>query len=712
MKRILTTLLIAAMMLPASLHAGEGMWIPLLMKKLNYKDMKKAGLKLSAKDLYSVNHGSLKDAIVSFSGFCTGEIISDQGLLLTNHHCGFDAIRSHSTPEANYLDDGFWAMSLGEELANPGMFVNFLIRMEDVSKEINKALTDDMTESERREKAAEVAAELIEKATEGTHYHADVETFYHGNEYYLFVYEKFTDVRLVGAPPSSIGKFGGDTDNWMWPRHTGDFSLFRVYAGADNKPAEHSADNKPYQPRHHLPVSLKGVNDGDFTMVWGYPGSTDRYLSSWGVQQAIDYYNPTVVEIRAKKLEILKKYMDADEGDRIKLASNYARTSNYWKYFIGQTEQLVNNNVYAKKAALEAEFTEWVNAKDSRKAKYGETFDLMAKYYGRTNELTKGNVYVREAGLIGPSSILFTYRMSMGLKGAMAAPEANREMILNRLKGMAEEHFAEFHLQSDRDLMVALWQMYIDNVSAEQVPDALASMAAEGSLEDAVNNMIESSIFTSEERFMEFISAPDEARLKEDPMAVVASDIIAAYRAGTPAELSEIKARAYRLWTAGVREMDPKRNWSADANSTMRMTYGHIGSYEPKDGVTYNYITTLEGVMEKEDPNDEEFIVHPRLRELYEAGDYGPYADANGDLPVGLISDNDITGGNSGSPLINARGHLIGCAFDGNWEAMSGDIFFEEELQRTISVDIRYVLFVIDKFAGAGHLVDEMTLIK
>ena len=712
MKRILTTLLIAAMMLPASLHAGEGMWIPLLMKKLNYKDMKKAGLKLSAKDLYSVNHGSLKDAIVSFNGYCTGEIISSQGLLLTNHHCGYDAIRTHSTPEANYLDDGFWAMSLSDEIANPGMFVNFLVRMEDVSKQINKHLTDDMTESERSQKAAEIAEGLIEKATDGTHYHADVETFYHGNEFYLFVYEKFTDIRLVGAPPSSIGKFGGDTDNWMWPRHTGDFSLFRVYAGADNKPADESADNKPYKPRHHLPVSLKGVKDGDFTMVWGYPGSTDRFLSSWGVQQAIDFYGPTVVDIRADKLDILKRYMAADEGDRIKLASNYARTSNYWKYYIGQTEQLKNNNVYAKKAALEARFTEWVNAKPSRQAKYGETLKLMAEYYNQTDAGVVGKVYAREAGLTGASSILFAVRMAFTLDRAMDMPEEQRSMVLKSLKGTAEEHFAEFHAESDRDLMIALWSKYANNVDREQLPTALAEIMETSDFETAVGHIMESSIFTSEERCLEFLSAPDADLLEKDPLAKVAKSIYETYRQGSSPELAQMKAKAYRLWTAGVREMDPNHKWSADANSTMRMTYGHVGSYEPKDGVTYNYYTTLEGVMEKENPSDEEFIVHPRLRELYEAGDYGQYADADGNLPVGMISDNDITGGNSGSPLINARGQLIGCAFDGNWEAMSGDIFFEEELQRTISVDIRYVLFVIDKFAGAGHLVDEMTLIK
>ncbi|MBT3739205.1 MAG: S46 family peptidase [Flavobacteriales bacterium] len=695
----------------ASLTAGEGMWIPLLMKKLNYKDMRKAGLKLSVKDMYSVNHGSLKDAIVSLNGgSCTAEIISSKGLLLTNHHCGFDAIRSHSTVEDNYLEDGFWAMNMSEELPNPGMFVSFLIRMEDVTKEINKVLTDDMSESERSKAASAASKALIEEATKDTDYRADVETFYHGNEFYLFVYQRYTDIRMVGAPPSSIGKFGGDTDNWMWPRHTGDFSMFRVYADKKNQPADYSADNVPLKPKHHLPVSLKGVEDGDFAMVWGYPGSTDRYLSSWGVEQAVDLHNPTVVDIRAAKLAVLRKYMNADETVKIQLASSYARTANYWKYYIGQTEQLVNNNVHSKKTALEADFTMWVNAKPARQAKYGETLKLMEDYYAATDKGVKNNVYLMEAVVRGPSAALFAYRMASALKRGIS-DQAMMDRMSRALKDQATEHFSTFHAESDRDLMAVLWEMYANNVPRDQLPAFISDVAASG--EGFINFadvIYEESIFMSEERFTEFLASPDSAILADDPLTKVADGFREAYFGSRDEALENSQARAYRLWTAGVREMMPDHNWSADANSTMRMTYGHVGSYVPKDGVIYNHYTTLEGVMEKEDPNNPEFVVPPRLKELYNAKDYGRYADKNGNLPIGVISGNDITGGNSGSPLINAKGELIGCAFDGNWESMSGDIFFEDELQRCISVDVRYILFVIDKYAGAGHLVDEMTL--
>ncbi|MGA1364099.1 MAG: S46 family peptidase, partial [Schleiferiaceae bacterium] len=609
MKKFIALVLAVALALPTSLRADEGMWIPLLIQKLNYAQMKKEGLKLSAKDLYDINHGSLKDAIVSFGGFCTGEIISSQGLLLTNHHCGYDAIQKHSTVEHNYLEDGFWAMDRSQELPNPGLFANFLVRIEDVTAAVNASLNDQMSEAERSKAIQAKGAELAKAATAGTHYDASVETFYHGNEFYLFVYEKFNDVRLVGTPPSSVGKFGGDTDNWMWPRHTGDFSMFRVYAGKDGKPAEYSADNVPLTPKHHLPVSTKGVKDGDFTMIFGYPGRTDRYLSSWGVQQAIDLYNPTVVKIRDQKLAVLRKYMESDPALNILLASNYASTANYWKYYIGQTEQLKNNKVYDKKRDLEKQFEAWIAQSPERQAKYGESLKLMAEYYDATNASVKNNVFLMEAIVRGPSSALFAYRMGRTLERAAKDRDALKKSIAG-IQEMAKENFAEFHAGVDRDLMVALWKLYMNDIPKAQQPKFLQDMNGDASaLEAFANTAYETSIYMDAKRFAMFLENPDSATLANDPLTKVANDFRTAYFGSQDAALAAKKAKAYRLLTAGVREMDPNRTWSPDANSTMRMTYGHVGSYEPRDGVKYDYLTYLDGVMQKEDASNPEFVV-------------------------------------------------------------------------------------------------------
>ncbi len=713
MKRIVSGLLALALILTSTLAtAHEGMWLPMLIKRLNYAEMQANGLNLTAEEIYDINNASIKDAIVSLGGFCTGEIISSQGLMLTNHHCGYDAIRSHSTVENDYLTDGFWAMTREEERTNPGLTAAILVRMEDVTDQVLAAMTDEMTEAQRAAKAKEIGDALAAEATEGTKHNAYVRSFFHGNEYYLFVYNTYKDVRLVGAPPSSVGKYGGDTDNWMWPRHTGDFSMFRIYADAEGNPADVSADNVPLTPKHHLPVSLNGVKEGDFTMVFGFPGSTDRFLTSTGIEQAINLYNPTVVEIRDRKLAIMKKAMDADDAVRIALASNYAQTANYWKYFIGQTEQLKKNRVKAKKEAIEATYLEWANADPSR-AEYAGALDLLNEAYAATDVTVKGGVYLMEAGIRGVSLPLYAWRMSRQL-GALATSEeleADKAAVLE----YAEGHFAEYQAAVDRELAAALWGMWMENVPADQLPEIFAEVrdSMGGDINVLVNEIYDNSIYASKENLEAWLENMDADALKNDMGGKLASSFIMTYFGNQQgnAEVSEKMNKGYRLFTDGVRQAMPNKTFAPDANSTPRMTWGVVGSYDPQDAVHYDYVTTIEGVMQKEDPNNDEFIVPTKLKELYNAKDYGRYADGNGDLVVNFISNNDITGGNSGSPVINGDGELIGTAFDGNWEAMSGDIFFEDQLQRCISVDIRYTLFIIDKYAGAGHLVDEMTLV-
>jgi len=740
MKKILAIFLVGALSLGTKVKADEGMWLLSLISQLNYADMQAKGLKLTPEQLYSINNASMKDAIVSLGGFCTGEIISGEGLMLTNHHCGFDAIRTHSTVENDYLTDGFWAMNRAEEKSNDGLYVRILLRMEDVTDKVMAEMTDEMSETERAAAAKKIGAALAEEATKGTKNKGLVKNFFHGNEYYLFIYEQFDDVRLVGAPPSSVGKYGGDTDNWMWPRHTGDFSMFRIYTAPDGSSAAYAEENIPLNPRHHLPVSIDGVKDGDFTMVFGFPGSTDRYLSSHGVQQAIDKYNPTTVEIRDLKLATMRTYMEADDATRILLASNYAQTANYWKYYIGQTEQLKNNGVYDKKKAIEDEFISWVNADAARKATYGETLDLLAKGYASTDPTVVSGRYLFEAGMIGPQSTVYAWRMDRimgmyfetknGIKAAQKAAETDEEKekvasdaatkmerLLGAAQAQTEEHFGEYHQATDVALIANLWEMYYKNTSSEQQPSFFTNVIAKkykGDFTAFANGLVEKSIFVDKTRMMEFLAEPNEKAYSKEELNVASAEMLGMYFASEEAnaEAGQNLDKGYRLLTAGLREMNPDKKYAPDANSTIRMTYGTVGSYYPKDGVFYDYYTTIEGIMQKEDPNNDEFVVPAKLKELYMNKDYGQYANTDGQMPVCFISNNDITGGNSGSPVINGNGELIGCAFDGNWEAMSGDVFFETKLQRTISVDIRYVLFIIDKYAGAGHLVDEMTLVK
>ncbi len=731
----------AMLLLPAMLFANEGMWLPMLIKKLNMGDMKEAGLELSAEDIYSINQSSLKDAIVSLGGFCTGEIISPNGLMLTNHHCGYGQIQNHSTVENDYLSEGFWAMSYEEEKPNPGLFVRFLVRMEDVTERVTAELNEDMNASERNAAARKVYSDIIKEATEDTHYEAEVKPFLHGNEYYLMVYERFTDVRLVGAPPSSIGKFGGDTDNWMWPRHTGDFTLFRVYSGPDGKPAAYSEDNIPLKPRHHLPVSLDGVSEGDFTMVFGFPGSTDRYRTSYGIQQALDKTNQAVVDVRDVKLAIMREFMDADDEVRINFASKYASTANYWKYFQGQSEQLRRNRVANKKKKLEDAYRDWVKTLPAdEQAHYGQALDLIREYYETSDKYAVTEIYAREAGLSGAEIFIFALRSGFALdryfqtesdydskiklekdkqakQALVQEKEEKLNMLRDNLRNAAGNHFETYYPEIDQRLAAELLALYHRNLPSDVHPEFFATIVEKkfkGDFSDFADKLFGKSIFASEDAFNKFLDKPKQKSLGKDLGYIAAKDLYATYQYGenNHPEASDKKARGYRIFTAGLRQMQPDRKFYPDANSTLRLTWGSVGSYFPRDGAFYNYKTTHRGILQKENPNDREFVVPQRLLDLINAKDFGQYADENGDLVINFISNNDITGGNSGSPVINGKGHLIGCAFDGNWEAMSGDIFFEDEIQRTISVDTRYILFIIDKYAGARNLIDEMTIVK
>lgn len=710
MKQFKLSLLAFTLILSSLVRADEGMWLPFMLGR-NYKDMKKNGLKLSQEQIYSINKSSLKDAVISFGGFCTGEVISKQGLVLTNHHCGYDAIAGASTPEHNYLDNGFWAKNHKEEIAVPGLTATFMIRMEDVTETILKELKPEMTTEQRNAKWREVAAILEKDAVNGTHYEAFVRDFYDGNEFYLFVKETFKDVRLVGTPPQSAGKYGGDTDNWMWPRHTADFSMFRIYSGSDNKPADYAESNIPYTPKHSLPISLKGVNENDYAMVMGFPGRTNRYLTSFGVEQAISLEQPKIVDVRAKKLEIMKKYMDQDVAVRLNYSSKYAQVANYWKYFIGQTAQLKANKVADKKRALESEFLKYSNGK----AEYNNVLTDIENSFKATNDYVYIKVYQSEfIRQVDIALVVYLYKMAAD---AEKGGKADRSKQLRAAAAVrAAELFTERNMNIEMETLEEVFAMYCKDIPTSQMGELTKEVAVKG-IKGYMSDIRNNSVFTSKERYDAFITKGDFTVLENDGLFKLIKDMDDAYtKATSKAELLEANeklARGNRLFVKAVREMQPNKKFYPNANSTMRLTYGKVLPYDPKDGVTYHYTTTLDGVMQKEDPTNPEFVVDARIKELYQKAEYGQYADKkSGKLVVNFLTNNDITGGNSGSPCINGKGQLIGTAFDGNWEAMSGDIYFEPNIQRTIVCDIRYVLWLVDKCYGATNLINEMELVK
>ncbi len=717
MKKSFSLLFILLLSIGSSIRADEGMWLLPMIEKLNIGKMTDLGLKLSANDIYSLNNASLKDAVVSFmDGGCTGEIVSSQGLLLTNHHCGYGSIQEHSSVENNYLRDGFWAKTKEEELPNPGLSVSFLIKIEDVTDQVLAAVKPEMTESERNDAISKARLSIGNAASSGNGYRASVSSFYGGNYFYLLVYERYTDVRLVGAPPSAIGSFGDDTDNWEWPRHTGDFSMFRVYSGPDGKPAPFSKDNIPLNPKNWLKISIKDINEGDFTMIMGYPGSTQRYYTSWEVNELLKITNPNRIKIRGIKQESWMEDMLADPKVNIQYASKYSGSANYWKYSIGQNNQLTNNNVIDKKQQIEKQFNIWVNEDASRKSKYGEALNLIRSSIEGRTEFQNAYQYLSECmrgcEILGFDN--YTRRLEEALKSGEQTKITDASM---RLKNIASELYKDYNPPTDQKTIKALLRLYREDVPQKFHPGFYKDVIDrkyKGDIDKFVDDMFKRSIYSSEERFIAFLTNPKLKVLEKDPVTITAKSVNE-IRTSLSGELSKFEtdlSAGRRLWIAALRDMMPERTLYPDANSTMRLSYGTIQDYDPRDAVTYKYYTTLDGKVDKYKPGDYEFDLPQRLLDLYRNKEFGRYASSKGYLPVNFLTTNDITGGNSGSPVLNSYGELIGLAFDGNWEAMSGDVFYEPEVQRTIAVDIRYVLWIIDIYAGAGHLVDEMTIVE
>ena len=690
MKRLLT--LVALLSICFSAIADEGMWLLPYIKKMNEKDMKEHGCKLKAEDIYSAKKSSLKDAIVIFGNGCTGEIVSRNGLLFTNHHCGYEAIQKLSSVEHDYLNDGYWAMNYSEELPAEGLSVKFVRHIFDVTEDIMGTVPSTAGQEEY-ERIVDANKEALIAQLEVRHpgMLVTIPGFFGGNQFFAFIYEEYTDVRLVGTPPSSIGKFGGDTDNWMWPRHTGDFSVFRVYAGKDNRPAEYSEDNVPYKAEKWLDVSLDGIEEGDFGMIMGFPGSTERYKTSFEIDYMLEVDNPQRIYIRGERQAILRKAMDADQAVRIKYASKYAQSSNYWKNSIGMSRGIEKLNVKAKKEAQEAEFQAWANANTLPEEGYIDALRLIAESQTDAKVENATLQYLYEAFL-------------------------NSVELVEPLFGVDdyEQFYKDYDADVDRAVAKRMFQIYREN--NDILPDIYDKIDSEfeGDSDKYVDWLYDNSFFTSLDKFITVAQAENREELfAADPALELASSLFVLYRAlveNVVAAESKFD-EGHRKYIDGLMKMNPTKAWASDANFTIRLTYGNVLPYSPADGIIYKHYTTLDGVMAKEDPsNPVEFTVPERLKELYHAKDYGRYADKEGNMPIGFLVNCDITGGNSGSPVLNAKGQLIGLAFDGNWEAMSGDVAFEPELQRTIAVDIRYVLFIIEKYGNAKWLIDELTI--
>lgn len=720
MKRIFSILFITVLFSVQTI-AKEGMWIPSLLNKFVAKDMRQMGMRLTADEIYSINNSSLKDAIVIFGGGCTGELVSDQGLMLTNHHCGYSRIQSHSNVENDYLTDGFWADSMDEELANPGLEVTFLERIEDVTSEVLKGVTDDMSEKDRKALVKEHIESLEQQATKGNHYKAVVKPFYYGNEYYMFVYEDYKDVRLVGAPPSSIGKFGRDTDNWMWPRHTGDFSVFRVYADENNEPAEYSEENVPYTPDQHMKISLKGYEKGDFTFVFGYPGSTQQYLPASAIEMLTEKIYPARIELRTKVLDIMDKYMQNSDKIRIQYAAKHAGVSNSWKKWQGINLGIDRIKGIEKKKALQEDFKTWAAQKPSRKQEYGSIYNEFDNIYEELTPYRKASAYLIETiyniELVGLARN-FEKLVELSKKEEPDNQKINKE--IDKLTQKSKNFFEDYHMPIDREIAAELLSNLYHHLSFDLQPDLMQDIIKnyDADFQAYSRDLFEDSFLSSHQEVVDFLEkykTRKHRKIEKDPAFVLSKGLYQHYRDNLIPATSKYDTKLdslQRIYVNGLKEFQPDKRFYPDANFTLRVAYGEVKGYEPKDAVNYEYQTTLKGVMEKARKETRDYKIKDKLRELYQEKDYGIYTNDEGSMPVCFIASNHTSGGNSGSPVLNADGHLIGINFDRNWEGTMSDLIYDPTLCRNITVDIRYVLFIMDKFANAGRLVDEMTIVK
>ena len=700
--------------------ADGGMWIPMLLEKLNEKEMRDMGMKITAKDIYDINNSSMKDAIFLFGGGCTASAISEEGLILTNHHCGYGAIQRLSTIENDVLTNGFWAMNRQEELPSPGLTVTRLVRMEDVTNQMLNGVEQNMTEKQRSEMLKKNSEEIVKQAKEGTHYEAFVRPFFYGNEFYLFVNEVFKDVRLVGAPPSSIGNFGGDTDNWMWPRHTGDFSLFRIYVDKNNQPAEFSPENVPYKPNYVLPVSLKGVQEDDFTFVFGFPGRTEQYLPSYAIEMITQIQNPARIDLRRQKLDIYESFMNRDALVKLQYSSKHKGLSNAWKKWIGENNGIRKLNGIEKKQQYEIEIQRWIENSGAKGQVYGQVLDKFKENYEQLSGLQLEMSYMIEAGL--GIEIVRAARMLSTLEKVAQTQDVTDEQIkteVDKARKALETFYKDYHQPVDRAVFVKMLESYRKAVPEDKLPPVFGLIADKykGEISQYADDVFGKSIFASKSTAMDFLDkfkAKSWKKLQRDPGYDLASTLIEHYSEKIMPEISKLgneNDSLMRLYMKAQMDFEPERRFFPDANSTLRIAYGKVKPYYPRDAVFYKNYTTIEGVMEKEDPNIPDYVVDEKLKKLHHAKDYGRYG-SNGTLPVCFIATNHTTGGNSGSPAFNADGHLVGLNFDRVWEGTMSDLMFDPDQCRNIMLDMRYCLFIIDKYAGASHLIDEMVIVE